>query len=168
MSKTDEKEAGARLRGTVRVSLPARIAYNPEALKTTIGSLLQRLGCPECFSGADCFFKAERDFLIREDNELVFRAREDLPEPCPWFAVPNVSSTLKVSLAPGDQFDIDKVLRAVDAVISRVGGCLPCHSGFDVSYLNEIGFLGIDPEGQPTQFGGSTANGRGELEGFGD
>ena len=84
------------------------------------------------------------------------------------FTIPNVSSTLKVSLAPGDNFDIDKVFRAIDAVISKVGGCLPCHSGFDVSYLNEVELLGIDQNGQATQFGGSAIDGRGQLDGFGD
>jgi len=52
-----------RARGTVRVSLPAKIAYDPAALKKSIGSLLERLGCRRCFSGADCHFTHERDFV---------------------------------------------------------------------------------------------------------
>src|ERR1700680_5022804 len=55
-----EGEPKVRAHGSIRVSLPARIAYNPDALKKTIGGLLEQLGCPRCFSGADCLFTFER------------------------------------------------------------------------------------------------------------
>jgi hypothetical protein len=151
MSAADTRKTGARIHGTVRVSLPAKVAYNPESLKKTIGSLLTHLGCPGCFSGADCVFTAERNFAI--DPEGIFSHLALNPQPLP----PIVAPDLTVSLAAGNRFNIDKVFSAIDTVIDRLpggGGCLPCHSGFDISYLNEIEFLGIDENGKAQQFGG--------------
>lgn len=149
MSAADRRAKGARLRGTVRVSLPAKVAYNPESLKKTIGSLLQHLGCPGCFSGADCVFIAERNFAV--DPEGIFSHIALNPQPLP----PRASPDLTVSLSPSNRFDINKVFSAIDAVVARLpGGCAPCHSGFDVSFLNEVEFLGIDENGKAQQYGG--------------
>ena len=60
----DLKEPAIRAHGTVRVSLPAKIAYNPDALKKSLTQSLDKLGCPRCFSGADCFFQHERNFVV--------------------------------------------------------------------------------------------------------
>lgn len=140
------KETAARIHGTVRVSLPAKVAYNPDSLKKTIGSLLGRLGCPGCFSGADCIFTAERDFVV--DPEGIFSRLELNPQPLPPAPAP-----VTVSLASANRFNIDKVFNAVDAAIATIGAC-PCHSGFDVAYLNEVQVIGIDEEGQAQQYGG--------------
>ena len=145
----DAKKKVARLHGTIRLSLSAKIAYNPESLKTTIGSLLAELGCKPCFSGADCVFTAERNFLVNEEG--VFSRPSILalnPQPSPW--APDVI----VSLPARSQFDINAVYNAIDTVAGRLGGCLPCHSGFDVSYLNEVEFIGIDEDGGVQQYGG--------------
>jgi hypothetical protein len=125
-----------------------------------------RLGCLTCFSGADCHFTAERDFVVTHEGDLFHRSPALDPKPVPWIASPNASSTLQVALAPGIQYDIDQVFRAVDLVIGRLGGCLPCHSGFDVSYLNEIETLGINPDGTVTPYGGSAIGGQSEIGGF--
>ena len=149
MSAADTRAKGARLRGTVRVSLPAKVAYNPESLKKTIGSLLQHLGCPGCFSGADCVFTAERDFVVDQDGIFSHLTTELVPQPLPPVA------DLTVSLSPGNRFDINKVFSAIDTVVARLpGGCAPCHSGFDISFLNEVEFLGIDENGKAQQYGG--------------
>jgi hypothetical protein len=147
MSET--KQTPARIHGTVRVSLPAKVAYNPESLKKTIASLLGHLGCPGCFSGADCVFTAERNFAV--DPEGIFSHIALNPQPLP----PRVAPDLTVSLSPSNRFNIDKVFSAIDTVISRLpGGCSPCHSGFDIDYLSEVEFLGIDENGKAQQFGG--------------
>lgn len=122
--------------GTVRVSLPAQIAYNPDALKKTIGSLVARLGCQACFSGADCFFTFERNFVVDPQGALTHSISTELnPQPLPPGRTRHSSAT--VSLASGVRGDINKVFRAVDAVILNLGPC-PCHSGFDIAYLNEM------------------------------
>ncbi len=150
MATVETKASAARLHGTVRVSLPAKVAYNPESLKKTIGSLLGHLGCPTCFSGADCVFTAERNFVV--DPEGIFTHLESLsgPQPDPWR-----SRGVTVSLAAGRQFDINSVFSAIDAVVASLGGgCRPCHSGFDVAYWNEVEFIGIDANGKAQQYGG--------------
>jgi hypothetical protein len=134
-----------RAHGTVRVSLPAKIAYNPEALKTSIRELLTRLGCPMCFSGADCRFTLEREYVV--DPAGVLDIRSD-PTPIPWR-----EATVTVSLASAARYNIETVFKAIDNVIRTIGAC-PCHSGFDVSYLNELTVIGINPQGQAQQFGG--------------
>ena len=137
-----------RARGTVRVSLPAKVAYSPDALKKTLGSLLERLGCPHCFSGADCLFTFERDFVVDPQGGLNPIAVELNPQPLPPRA-----ETAMVSLARGVRYDINKVFKAVDQVIHTLGPC-PCHSGFDVLYQNELPVIGITEKGEAIQFGG--------------
>jgi len=138
-----EGEPKVRAHGSIRVSLPAKIAYNPDALKKTIGGLLEKLGCPTCFSGADCFFQFERDYVV--DPQGVFSSVELNPQPLP-------PSPVTASLSRGVRFDINKVFRAVDQVIGSLGPC-PCHSGFDVLYQNEITVIGVNEQGAQ-QFGG--------------
>lgn len=135
-----------RARGTVRVSLPASVAYSPDALKKTLGSLLEKLGCPRCFSGADCLFSMERDYVVNPQNVLSAVALN--PQP-----LPPRESTAMVSLSSGVRHDINKVFKAVDAVISTLGSC-PCHSGFDVLYQNELTVIGIDEKLEAQRFGG--------------
>lgn len=138
-------EPKVRPHGTVHVKLPAKIAYDPNALKKSIGSLLEQLGCTRCFSGANCFFTHERDFLVDARGALSAVAG---PTPDPWATRP-----VTVSLTPGPRFDIDKVFRSVDKVIDIIGGC-PCHSGIDVFYLNELTVIGINEKLEANQFGG--------------
>jgi hypothetical protein len=145
---SDRKETAARIHGTVRVSLPAKVAYDPESLKKTIGSLLGRLGCLTCFSGADCVFTAERDFVV--DPEGIFSHVALNPQPLP----PRVAPDLTVSLSPGNRFDIKKVFNAIDTAISMLPGGCPCHSGFDVNYLNEVELIGINDNGVAQRYGG--------------
>jgi hypothetical protein len=132
-----------RARGTVRVSIPAKLAYDPKALKKTIGNLMERLGCPKCFSGANCLFTAERDFVFDPGGAVALN-----PQPLP----PREAMAV-ASLSHGNRYDIDKVFKAVDNVIRTLGAC-PCHSGFDVLYQNEIPVIGIDENGGAKQFGG--------------
>lgn len=136
----------ARARGTVRVSLPAKVAYNPDALKKTLEGLLEQLGCPRCFSGADCLFSLERDFVVNPQTGLNAVALN--PQP-----LPPHESTAIVSVSRGIRYDINKVFKAVDSVINTLGPC-PCHSGFDVLYHNELPVIGINDKGEAHQFGG--------------
>jgi hypothetical protein len=132
--------------GTVRVSLPASVAYHPETLKKTIAGVLERLGCPRCFSGADCLFSLEREYSV--DPRGAIEARALGPHPEPW-----KSSTVTASLARGVRYDIEKVFQAIDKVIAGIGSC-PCHSGFDVLYLNEIKVIGVNERLEAQQYGG--------------
>lgn len=152
METAAQAQPKTRAHGTIRVSLPARIAYHPESLKKTIGGLLEELGCPKCFSGANCLFSLERDLVVDPEGELHAATRESSPNPWPWKA----DQTAVVSVAPGARFNIDTVFKAVDNVIHTLGAC-PCHSGFDVLYWNELTVIGVNAQGQAQQFGGQTA-----------
>ena len=134
-----------RAHGSVRVSLPAKVAYSPDALKKTIGGLMEQLGCPRCFSGADCLFTVERNYVV--DPQGAFSAVELNPQPLP----PRIDA-VTASLSRGLRFDIDAVYKAVDSVINALGPC-PCHSGFDVLYQNELPVIGVNEQGAQ-QFGG--------------
>jgi hypothetical protein len=150
MATAVAKAPVARLRGTVRVSLPAKVAYNPDSLKKTIGELLEHLGCTRCFSGADCLFTAERDFVVDPAGKFTHQVRAVLdPSPEPWRV-----GTVAVSLPRASQYDIKKVFSAIDAVAANLGGCRPCHSGFDIDYLSEVEFIGINEKGEAQHFGG--------------
>jgi len=135
-------EPHIRARGTVRVSLPAKIAYNPDALKKSLTSILDKLGCPRCFSGADCLFLHEREFIVDPAEKVSLN-----PQPLP----PREAHAV-VSLAPSLRYDIDKVFKSVDAVIKGLGSC-PCHSGIDVLYQSELPVLNINEKFEVQQFG---------------
>lgn len=131
-------EQGKRLRaaGPVRITLPAKVAYDAGALKESIRSVVERLGCPTCFSGANCFFEMERAFVVGPDRRIN-------PDPTPWqFASgPNPEPALayqtNVALAPTVKYDINKVFQAVDKVIDLLGHT-HCLSGFDTLFRDEV------------------------------
>lgn len=147
MSAATVAQPRIRAHGTVRLSLPAKVAYSPDALKKTIGSLMERLGCPKCFSGADCLFTAEKDFVVDPQAVASVVTHFD-PQPDPWRA-----SAATVSLARGVRYDINKVFQAVDKTIDILGQC-PCHSGIDVFYRNELTVIGVNEQVEAQQFGG--------------
>jgi hypothetical protein len=137
MSKSEMKVPQMRTRGTVRVTLPAKIAYEPEALKRTIGGIVGRLGCPTCFSGADCHFNNEREFVVDPAgaiSALSHGAAVALnPQPLP------PKSDVVVSLAPSLRYNIDGIFKAIDAVIG---------------YQNEVTVIGVNEAGVAHQYGG--------------
>ena len=135
-----------RARGTVRVSLPAKIAYNPDALKKSLVAVLEGMGCPRCFSGANCLFQSERNFVVDPAGALNRAALN--PQP-----LPPLEGPVTVSVASGVRYDIDKILRAVDGVIKNLGPC-PCHSGIDILYQSELPVLAITEKGEVQAFGG--------------
>lgn len=142
-----ETEPKIRAHGPIRVSLSAKVAYNPDLLKRSIGSLMEQLGCPKCFSGADCLFTVERDYAVNPQGVLSAVALN--PQPLP----PRVSAhAATASLTRGIRYDIDKVFKAVDQVITNLGLC-PCHSGFDVLYQNELPVIAVNEQGAQ-RFGG--------------
>ena len=47
-----------------RIVIPAEVAFNIDLVQATVVNLAERLGCPQCFSGANCLFQLERDFIV--------------------------------------------------------------------------------------------------------
>ena len=141
----------ARARGPVRISLPARVAYNADALKKTIASVVESIGCRMCFSGADCRFSMERDLSVDPLGAISAK-----PTPIPWdSANPDpVPWKVLVGFQGKVAYNIDQIYQSVDNVLGRLG-CLPCHSGFDVDYMSEVILLGVDSGTQVQQYGGT-------------
>lgn len=138
--------ATAVQRGPVRISLPASVAYNVDLLKESIAGIVERLGCTRCFSGADCVFQLERDWVVNEKLELVARAEPDPepwvtgPDPTPWRAVAGpdptpwkMSKISNVSLSAKVAFDLERIQEVVARVAGKLGHA-QCFSGFDIGF----------------------------------
>jgi hypothetical protein len=123
--------------GPVRLSIPASAAYDLESFQRSISRLAERLGCPTCFSGADCTFELERSFVLRSDLDVEFLRDRD-PESL-TFSSSSQPSKLGVSMTPDAAFDLDTIQEAV-ATIAEDIGCPACHSGFDVTFQNELDY----------------------------
>jgi hypothetical protein len=140
--------------GPIRVSLPASVAYNVEALQKSIAQIVDRLGCTRCFSGADCVFQLERDWVVNEKLEVAAVLSPEPvpwrvewaagPEPTPWKASSRAAS---VSLSAKVAFNLADIQKVVTEVAGRLGHP-QCFSGFDISFgleqqliMNERGRL---------------------------
>jgi hypothetical protein len=64
MSKSDAPELMRAQGGVVRVTIPAEAAFNLDKLQKIVAATVARLGCPNCHSGRDILFMAERDFVV--------------------------------------------------------------------------------------------------------
>lgn len=147
MATKDQLDVSTRTHGTIRISLPAKVAYQPDALKKNIAAIMERAGCGKCFSGSNCLFTAERDFVVDPAAHIAAHVRG--PHPDPWLQ----QSMVVVSLDRAVRHDIGAVFKAIDKAIATIGAC-PCHSGVDVFYLNELRVIGIDAKVEAQQYGG--------------
>jgi len=148
---TDAAVQRRRIAGPVRITIPARIAYNPGDLKKSIASIAEQIGHPRCFSGADCFFQMERQFALDRAGVATAVAGPDPtpwsvrePDPDPW--------KLSVGLSSGVKYNLDKVLTAVDKVIDLIGPH-PCISGFDVLFRDELELIVVNEKLEAQRFG---------------
>ena len=132
-----------RARGTVRISLPAKVAYNPDALKKSLVGIAEQLGCTRCFSGANCLFQNERNFVVDPAGAVALN-----PQPLPPREHPAT-----VAVSPAISYNLDSILKAFDGVIKGLDPC-PCHSGIDVLYQSELPVLAITEKGEVQAFGG--------------
>jgi hypothetical protein len=126
--------------GAVRITLPARVTYDPDALKESIGRLAELIGHPDCFSGADCLFQMERDFLFDPEGSAN-------PGMAP---TAGAEAAMTVGLSPRVKYDIGTVMLAVDKVIDLIGPH-PCISGFDVLFKDQM--IVINEELEAQRFG---------------
>ena len=134
MAKNIEPQA-ARPIGPVRITIPAAVAYDLGAFQKSIADLVERMGCRACFSGADCTFQLERDFVINEKLEL--RAASPITAvPDMRLALPQDPVPLKVALPSKVSYDLKLVQKVVAQIADRLG-CAACCSGFDIRFLHE-------------------------------
>lgn len=56
----------------VRVSIPAKVAFDLKSMQRVTAQVLGQLGCENCHSGYDIRFDVVRDFIV--DEKLGVRA----------------------------------------------------------------------------------------------
>ena len=123
--------------GPVRVTIPAKIAFNLPELEAGIDSLVDALGCGKCFSGADCTFLHEREFVLGELNAGPQPEPWSIkPHPEPWLEARVQAQKVTVVLNKEVSYDLPAVKETLRKILD-LAGC-PCHSGLDISYLSEI------------------------------
>lgn len=66
MPNTAQRPDMERLRGPIRITIPASVGFNLDQFRKTMTAIGERLGCGNCFSGAACLFVTERNFVIDE------------------------------------------------------------------------------------------------------
>ena len=117
------------VRGPIRVTIPVSVAYNIKKFQKSLAVLAERLGCPNCVSGADCLFQTERAFVL--DDRLTLAGGNGLTE-----AIPTVTASMPGSVS----MDLGLLQRAVAAVADKFGAC-PCTSGYDLKFKVELAGL---------------------------
>jgi hypothetical protein len=116
----------------VRISLPASVAYNVEALQKSIAEIVDRLGCTRCFSGADCVFQLERDWVVNEKLQFSARGLALAGDPSPQ---PSAAAlpTARVGLAARVAYNLNDIQKVVAEVAGKLGHT-QCFSGFDIGF----------------------------------
>jgi hypothetical protein len=131
--------------GPIRVTIPASIAFNADSLQRTITNLAELIGCPKCFSGADCLLQMERNFFVDGTKLMAARGPSiEGPFPDPW--------VVSVALAPGVKRDLTKVLAAIDKVNGMLG-CRACTSGFDIHLRDALDLVVVNEKMEAQGFG---------------
>ena len=126
---------------SVRVSIPMSIASDIGKFKETLGSILDRLGCPACCSAHDIYFEMQRD--IRFDGDLdIAKAAFASKRAGAAASVPVVSAALSPKLAS----NIKDVFSALDRIVD-LSSHPACTSGDDLFLRVETNIL-INSAGQ--------------------
>ena len=123
--------------GAVRLSIPAKVAYNAEAFQRSIYDLLDELGCPKCFSGVDCYFTTIRDYVMDPVEMKIQPIAMGDPTPQPNKLA--ATRTLSVGVSPKVSYDIGKIDLAIKDIFEEIG-CLACCSGHDIFFQNQFDF----------------------------
>jgi radical SAM superfamily enzyme YgiQ (UPF0313 family) len=136
--------------GTVRISMPASVANDLNAFKKGIAALAEELGCRNCFSGVDCTFQMEREFVINEKLKVAPVPGASTGVAAAAIAAPSRGVT--VTMPTEVNYDLKKILNAVDLIGRNLGrhwlsgGLAYCCSGFDITFGQELYFM-VDNDG---------------------
>ena len=136
--------------GTIRVSIPASVAGNIKSLKSSLKSLAERLGCPKCFSGADCFFQLQNRYLIDEKAQLMTHTlaiSDHIP-------AKTSARNVYVNLSSEATQKLDTILLAVDK-IAELTGHVACATGCNLffrNFIRELDVLDVSANGAVTKF----------------
>ncbi|WP_430907052.1 hypothetical protein [Maribacter sp. 2-571] len=121
-------------KGAIRLSIPAKVAYNADTFRKSVFNLLDELGCPKCFSGVDCYFTNIRDYLVNPSDLSVTPIEEtaNLAKPISF-----QGNTLNVGLSQETAYNIDKIEVALKDIFEEIG-CLACCSGQDIFFQEQF------------------------------
>jgi hypothetical protein len=133
-----------KIQGPIRISVPAAVAYDLAAFQKSIANLVERIGCRTCFSGADCTFLHERDFVINEKLEIQPSAGGSVqllenPIPSPW-------RSARATLSGKAAYNLKQIQEVVANIAGRLGHPMCC-SGFDIFFRQELDFM-VNEAGQ--------------------
>lgn len=117
-------------KGTVRITVPVSVAYNLEKFQKSLATIAERLGCLACFSGADCTFQLERDFLL--DDRLGLAAAVGRRG-----AVTDAGPSVTARITTGVSNNLKLLQRTVATIAGKVG-CPQCTSGWDIIFQQEL------------------------------
>lgn len=120
-------------KNTIKLSIPAKVAYNADLFKKGISDLLDNLGCRACFSGTDCYFSTVQDYVINDN--IISQFEGPLPDPFQKKS----ASTLSVAMSTKVASDIKLVDKAIDRIFEEIG-CRTCCSGHDIHFQNNFAF----------------------------
>src|ERR1043166_3259000 len=133
--------------GTMRVTIPAKVAANIKTLKTTLEGIAERLGCRPCFSGADCFLELETNYIVDEKAKLA--ATLDVPQFQARSLSPRSANTVTVALSPKAGFSLDTITGAVEK-IAELSGHVACATGcnlFFQHFLDDMRSFAVNEKG---------------------
>src|SRR5215831_1526236 len=150
MGETRQIQPG-HLNGTVRITLPAAVASNLASFQKSIGALVERLGCPTCFSGADCTFTVERDFLMNERLEIS-PSTPIVSSPDPDGDPTHRRRGVRVHMASDVSHNLEGIQTAVAKIAERLGHPMCC-SGFDIAFREEVNVITVDRDLNVQAFG---------------
>lgn len=130
-----ETRTKRKSKGAIRLSIPAKVAYNADAFQKSIYNLLDELGCPKCFSGVDCYFNNIKDYVVNPGDLSISPAKE-ASDPNPQ---PNMiqSSPMQVGLSQQTAFSVEKIEVALKDIFEEIG-CLRCCSGQDIFFQEQF------------------------------
>lgn len=150
MSKNKEqlRVDASRPRRAVRLTLPASVAYDLKTLQKGLATFAERLGHRACFSGIECTFLTERDFVINERLEISQVAARTSAKGLD----PDGDPARTVSVSPRISYDIKRIQDLVAKLAER-GGHPQCYSGFDFRFRQEIDYV-INAAGELSGAGG--------------
>lgn len=140
--------------GAVRLSLPARVANDLNALQRGLRSLAERLGHPKCATGCDILhLMLESEFSLTDKVELNPQPLPPKagPVPDPWLPGGG-GQTVLVSIPPRVNNDVESLGKAIATVVGKLG-CQACCSGFDILFQRELDMMALDERLNVSGFG---------------
>ncbi len=131
--------------GAVRITIPAKVAYDLPAFQKSIAITVEKLGCLECGSLLDCTFTMAKNYIINEALEIRTAAAND-PQPIPDIVDPTPEPAIIVANLPLKVIgNLGLLQRAVAKIADQINHP-QCTSGFDLTFRSVREFL-FDEQG---------------------